>query len=129
MNQPGYPFWQVPFVSGFRVGGAGCRRRLQMHFSRIGRQIRPLKDLQIRTTEYFVDFCDPASGQIVMIAAGILTFGTLGAAELLFKPDLFNEFVQQAPAGWESKNFQALIQVSVINTDSSIPKIVATHFW
>ena len=72
---------------------------------------------------------DPASGQIVMIAAGILTFGTLGAAELLFKPNLFNKLIQQAPAGWESKNFQALIHVSVINTDSSIPNIIATHFW
>ncbi len=72
---------------------------------------------------------DPASGQIVMIAGGILTFGTLGAAELLFKPDLFSELIQHAPVGWESKNFQALVHVSVINTDSSIPTIIATHFW
>ena len=72
---------------------------------------------------------DPASGQIVIIAAGILTFGTVGAADLLFKQDLFNELLKMAPADWETKNFEAIIQVSIIGMVTSTPQLVAAHFW
>ncbi len=72
---------------------------------------------------------DSATGQIVLLAVGTQTFGTEGAANLLFYPELFNEVVKQAPADWESKNLQAVIRVSVIGTTPSNPEVIATHFW
>ena len=72
---------------------------------------------------------DAATGQIRLLAVGTQTFGTEGAANLLFSPELFAAVVQQAPHDWETKNFQAVIRVSVIGTTTSSPQLVATHFW
>jgi hypothetical protein len=72
---------------------------------------------------------DSVSGQIVFLAVGTQTFGTEGAASLLFDPALFATVVQHAPAGWETKNFQAVIRVSVIGTTPSPAELVATCFW
>ena len=72
---------------------------------------------------------DSTTGQIVLLAVGTQTFGTEGAANLLFYPELFNEVVKQAPSNWENKNLQAVIRVSVIGVTPSNPQVVATHFW
>ncbi len=72
---------------------------------------------------------DAVSGQILFVAAGITTFGTEGAASVLFDPHAFNAVVKGAPSDWTSKNFQAVIKVSIFGTTPSTPQIVATHFW
>lgn len=74
-------------------------------------------------------FFDPSSGQIVFLAVGTWTFGTEGAASLLFNPDLFAALVKHAPKDWETKNFEALVRVSVIGNTPSVPQIVASYFW
>jgi len=72
---------------------------------------------------------DAESGQIVLIAAGLTTFGTEAAANVFFDPELFSSLVQHAPGGWETKNIEAVIRVSIIGTTPSSPQLVATHFW
>jgi hypothetical protein len=72
---------------------------------------------------------DPASGQIVMIAAGITTFGTAGAAGLLFDPARFSELERQAPRDWKTKNFEAIVRVGIIGMATSSPQVVASYFW
>lgn len=72
---------------------------------------------------------DQASGQIVMIAAGITTFGTAGAAGLLFDSAWFSELVRQVPRDWETKNFEAIVRVGIIGVAISTPQVVATYFW
>lgn len=72
---------------------------------------------------------DTASGQVIMIAGGITTFGTEGAACVFFDSGMFGKIAALAPKGWEKKNFQAVIRVSIIGATPSTPQIVATHFW
>ena len=72
---------------------------------------------------------DKDSGQIAMIAAGITTFGTEGAASVFFNPVSFGELIKQAPHDWENKNFEAVIRVSIIGTTPSFPQLVASYFW
>ena len=72
---------------------------------------------------------DKESGQIAMIAGGITTFATEGAASVFFDPGLFDELVRQAPGDWETRNFEAVIRVSVIGTTPSSSQLIATHFW
>jgi hypothetical protein len=72
---------------------------------------------------------DSNNGQIVFIAAGITTFGTESAAEILFTPSLFSQLVKDAPKNWETKNFQVVIHISVIGTTPSSPQLIATYFW
>lgn len=71
----------------------------------------------------------PVSGQIMFVAAGITTFGTEGAASVLFHPRTFANVVKDAPTNWESKNFQAIVKVSILGTTPSMPEVVAEHFW
>jgi hypothetical protein len=72
---------------------------------------------------------DSNSGQIIMIAAGMTTFGTESAAELFFDSLLFAEVLKTAPKNWETKNFEAVIKVSIIGTTPASPQVIATHFW
>lgn len=72
---------------------------------------------------------DSATGQIAFLAVGTQTFGTEGAASLLFNPELFSQLVAQAPSNWMTKNIEAVIRVSVIGTTPSTPQLIATHFW
>jgi hypothetical protein len=72
---------------------------------------------------------DAATGQIILLAVGCYTFGTEGAADLLFKPDLFSQVLAKAPKEWETKNFQMLVRVSVVGVSPSAPQLIASHFW
>jgi len=72
---------------------------------------------------------DQESGQIAMIAGGLTTFGTEGAATVFFDSTAFSELVKQAPRGWEKMNFEAVIRVAIIGATPSSPQLVAVHFW
>ena len=72
---------------------------------------------------------DAVSGEILFVAAGITTFGTEAAASALFDPHTFASLVQDAPTGWESKSFEAIVRVSIFGTAPSTTEVVARHFW
>jgi len=72
---------------------------------------------------------NPQSGQIEMIAGGITTFGTEGAASAFFSPDAIAAAVKSAPPKWETKNFEAVVRVSITGMTPSVPEVVAVHFW
>jgi hypothetical protein len=72
---------------------------------------------------------DSTTGQIAFLAVGTQTFGTEGAANFLFYPELFSSLIKQEPSNWESKNIQAVIRVSVIGTTPSTRQLVASYFW
>lgn len=72
---------------------------------------------------------DAYTEQVMFLVFGLYTFGTEAAATLLFQPNLFSQLLRKAPAGWEFKNFQAIVRVSVVGTTISEPQIVAAHFW
>lgn len=72
---------------------------------------------------------DTESGQIVLLAAGITTFTTEAAGSVFFDAASFSALLHNAPANWETKNFQAVVSVSIIGTTPSSPSIVATYFW
>lgn len=72
---------------------------------------------------------DANAGQIILIAAGITTFGTENAGRCFFRPALFSKIIAGQGDSWQQKNFQAVIRQSVIGTTPSAPTIIATHFW
>jgi hypothetical protein len=72
---------------------------------------------------------DAVSEQILFVAAGITTFGTEGAASVLFDSNALAQLLQGAPGNWPSKNFEAIVKVSIFGTTPSAPEIVAKHFW
>ncbi len=72
---------------------------------------------------------DADSNQILFVAAGITTYGTEGAASVLFDPKAFSHLLQGAPHDWPSRNFEAVVKVPIIETTPSEAEIVAKQFW
>jgi hypothetical protein len=72
---------------------------------------------------------DPDTHNMLVEIAGISHYGTEAAADLVTSPALLAEAFQGAPAGWERKNLQLVLQVRVIQGSSSTARVVATHYW
>jgi hypothetical protein len=97
-----------------------------------GKQWGPIHTTRGYANEDYAILCrlfDADNGQVVLVAAGITTFGTEAAATMLFDPALFSKIVEQGPADWKSKNMQAVIHITIVGTTPSSPQVVATHFW
>jgi hypothetical protein len=84
----------------------------------------PAEDFALATRVF-----DTKSGRIVMIAAGISTFGTQAAAEFLTDPARIAELASRAPQPLNKGNFQILLQTKVIGNTPTPARIVDTHFW
>jgi hypothetical protein len=85
---------------------------------------RPLEDYAIAGRMF-----DSKSGQIVVIAAGVSTFGTQAAAEFLTDPVRLEELARRAPKPLDKGSFQVVLHTKVIGNTPSPPKIVDAHFW
>ena len=72
---------------------------------------------------------DPATERMVVVAAGVLQYGTIAAGEFLTNPKYLEALARQAPANWQRKNMQVVIATKVINGNSGPPSIVASYFW
>jgi hypothetical protein len=72
---------------------------------------------------------DADTGSPLIVGAGIGQAGTRAAGAFLADPQAMAAFAAQAPAGWDRKNLQIVLQVNVMNNTPSNPKIVATYFW
>jgi hypothetical protein len=72
---------------------------------------------------------DSTTGQPVIIAAGISEEGTEAAGEILYNPVYLNSLVAKAPADWEKKNMEAVIETQVIEGHSGPPNILAVETW
>jgi hypothetical protein len=85
--------------------------------------------------EVVVDFgvvtrlLDSKTGHSVVSVAGITAPGTDAAAQFVSVPEYLLELARTAPAGWEKKNMQVLVQTSVIDAGASPPHVVAAYFW
>jgi hypothetical protein len=72
---------------------------------------------------------DSKSGQFVLIAAGLTTFGTQSAAECLVEPGCIASLTAQAPSAWTSKNIQAVIHTKILGNTPGPPRVVASYVW
>jgi hypothetical protein len=83
-----------------------------------------------RTDDYAVisRLFDPRDGHVLIVAAGIGSFGTEAAAEFLTNPREMEEIVRKAPAGWQKKNLQIVLHVTVRDVQET-EEIVATQYW
>jgi hypothetical protein len=85
--------------------------------------------------EVVVDFgvvtrlLDSKTGHSVVSVAGITAPGTDAAAQAVSDPEFLSELARTAPAGWEKKNMQVVVQTSVIDAGASPPHVVAAYFW
>lgn len=69
------------------------------------------------------------TGGPVITVAGIGQNGTQAAAEFLTNPDKMRSLLQSAPAGWETKNMQAVLHVKVVGYLPVSIEVMATSYW
>jgi hypothetical protein len=74
-------------------------------------------------------FLDPATERMVVVAAGVLQYGTIAAGEFLTNSKYLDDLARQAPSNWQRKNMQVVISTKVINGHSGPPSILTTHYW
>jgi hypothetical protein len=74
-------------------------------------------------------FTDEATGQVVLVAAGIAGSGTRAAGEFLTDEADLKQFVADAGADWAKKNFEVVLSSQVVNGMQGKPKVEAVEFW
>lgn len=72
---------------------------------------------------------DTTTGQPVIIAAGISEEGTEAAGEILYNPEYLDSLLAKAPANWDEKNMEAVIETQVIEGHPGPPRILAVETW
>ena len=72
---------------------------------------------------------DPHTGQTVISAGGITTYGTQAAGDFLTSPEQFQEALRAAPRDWARKNIQVVLEVKVAEGTPGPPHVLAVHFW
>ena len=116
----------------FRLEPEGVIGRI-VDSQRPGREWLPTGKLTDGSAD--LDYCiggrilDPSSGQTVIIASGITTFGTQAAAEFLTSPEAMTQLSKLAPRPLGEGNFQVLLRTKVIGNTPGFPSIVEIHFW
>lgn len=70
-----------------------------------------------------------ASGEFVVIAAGITQYGGHTVGEVLSDARLFDRLLKTASRQWASRNMQLLMKVKVIGKTAGPPELIAIHEW
>jgi hypothetical protein len=85
--------------------------------------------------EYTADYgvisrlLDSKTGQFLVSAGGVGSPGTQAAGEVISNLQYLEEALRAAPADWNKKNFQLVVQTNVIDSIPGPPHVVASYFW
>jgi hypothetical protein len=71
----------------------------------------------------------PDTNAMLVELAGITSYGTDAAGDLVTNPNLLTDALHGAPQGWQRKNLQLVLSIKVIGGSPATPKVVASHFW
>ena len=72
-------------------------------------------------------YWDATTGQLMVVAAGISTHGTISAGEFLTEKRFLDEVLEQNRKAYG--NIEVVIATSVIDGKSGPPRVEAVHFW
>lgn len=86
---------------------------------------RPIKKDYALITRIF----DRSRDRTIIMVAGINQFGTQVAGEFLVDPVSWKELAKDLSSGWQQKNLQVVLEVSVTGRKPIQSKVVATHIW
>jgi hypothetical protein len=68
-------------------------------------------------------------GQVAVLIAGLSTYATTAAGELLSDARQMQQLAALAPGGWERKNIQLVISAKRVGTSAGKPRVVAVYAW
>jgi hypothetical protein len=72
---------------------------------------------------------DPTTRQPVVLAGGIMNYGTEAAGEFLTNPAYVAEAFRNVSSNWSNQNIQIALHVTVIGKVPGAPRVIALHVW
>jgi hypothetical protein len=84
------------------------------------------------TVEDFAIVCrliDSKTGQFTVTVAGIGPRGTQAAGEFVSSSRYLEEGLAKAPADWQNRNLEVLLQTTVTDSVAGPPHVIATYTW
>jgi hypothetical protein len=72
---------------------------------------------------------DSNTGQFTVTVAGIGPRGTQAAGEFVSSPRYLEEGLAQAPADWQNRNLEVLLQTTVTDSVAGPPQLIAIYTW
>ena len=69
------------------------------------------------------------TGQFLLIVSGVGMVGTKAAGGFLSHPENLEQALRAAPAGWEHKNLEVVLETDVVDGSPSPPHAVALKVW
>lgn len=98
-------------TSTWRVGSGGPALELGKEYAIVGR------------------FRSDITDGMVVVVAGLGPAGTNSAGEYVCSPEKLHEILSLAPKEWKGFNFEAVLQIEVVQGKAGHAKVVATQFW
>ena len=127
--------WTLQLGSGFRfvptIEGDGHHVGIidRQHPENSWRLPRPWPSLKVTRDYALVSrVLDPATGTLVVTAAGITPFGTAAAGEFLTSADDLERALGHV-SDWSNRSLQIVLETQVIGGAAGAPHVVATHIW
>ena len=74
-------------------------------------------------------FTDEATGQVVLVVAGIAGSGTRAAGEFLTDEASLKQLVEGVGVDWRKTNFEVVLSSQVVNVMQGKPRLEAKTFW
>jgi hypothetical protein len=72
---------------------------------------------------------DSKTGQFTVIAAGLTSSGTQAAGEFVSNRDFLEKGLRAAPAEWQKKNLELVLETAVTDTIPGPPQVIAAYAW
>lgn len=72
---------------------------------------------------------DSKSGQFTIVVAGLTGSGTQTSGEFASNPKDIEKAVSTAPADWQTKNMELVLQTTVTDSVAGPPQVVAAYYW
>ena len=127
--------WTLQLGSDFRfvgtIEGDGHHVSIidRQHPDKSWRLPRPWPSLKVTHDYALVSrVVNPATGTLVVTAAGITPFGTMAAGEFLTTPAHLERALADVP-NWPNRSLQVVLETEVIDGAAAAPRVVATHVW
>ena len=83
------------------------------------------------TTDYalIARAADPATGQTMLVLAGLGERGSAAAMEFVTNPKYLSQLDAHLSAGWERRNVEFVIETKLVSEDWGEPRLIASHTW
>lgn len=72
---------------------------------------------------------DSKTGQFTVAVAGVSGSGTQAAAEFVSNPEYLEKGLRNAPAGWQKRNLELVLQTTITDNLAGPPRVVAAYYW